>query len=191
MSARKLLHLGTRWNPLTDREEPVRFVGWTDDGHVGFTVAGVELVNRIEISHGEATDLVRELLHATNSAEAADRDARGWNEWVTRPLPGGLFEVRHRGEVEAFRPIKNSPRRDRAPAPGRRGRTATPWRCTACKSESADGATMYVAVKRGEPGHLGGVHNWGFGGVRLCQRCVRPELNAALLGAALAGEGSS
>ena len=48
---------------------------------------------------------------------------------------------------------------------------------------------MYVPVKKGEPGHLGesAFGNGCFGGVRLCETCVRPEFAAAVLGAALVG----
>ena len=189
----KTLRMPTNTDFRTMREVPQTLVGYTDDGHVGFTAAGIDLVCKVEISAADGERFSRELLRACFHARKADEEARGLNEWVSRPLEGGLYEISHRGEVAAFRPIVNGKRRTKSPSvplgallSKRVVKRAPPLnggqRCTACRCISGEGATMFVAVKKGEPGYIKGqAINWGFGGVRRCQRCVQPELVGAIV----------
>lgn len=160
-------------------DPPPRYARSTPDGFVVLTDAARALVAQPRLAHADAKDLWVELMRASRAAQEADRAARGWNEWVAHPVEGGLFEVTHRGETCRFRPIVNSKRR---PGPARVRRSG--HLCTACRHKSPEGATMYVPDQH-DPRRTRGM--WG--GHRLCQTCVRPELAAAILGAALVGAG--
>ena len=157
------------------REPEPRYARHTPDGFVILSPAAIELVLRGRLTHEEATTLWVELARASFNAKQADQILRGYNEWVSRPLPGGDYEIIHGGETCRFRPITNGKRRQR---PGRRARSG--HLCTVCQQESPEGATMYVPAQD-DPRRTKGL--WG--GRRLCSMCVRPELAAALLGVAL------
>ena len=162
-------------------EAPLKYVRHTPDGFVVFTEAGRALLAQPRLAHAEANGFWIELMRASRAAEESDRAARGWNEWVAHPVGSGMFEVTHRGETCRFRPIVNGKRRG---GPGRRARTGHV--CTACRNESPEGTTMYVPDQSDKRRRV-----WGgvWSGHRLCQTCVRPELAAAVLGAALVGAG--
>jgi len=172
-AVKRQLFMPLKRPPLDNR--PQTLVGYTADGHVGFTVAGIELVNKIELTGAEADELFAELCSATCHASRAHDEATGKNEWVTRPIGGGLIEVRYRGERAAFRQIVNGVRR-------RWKKFEGGYQCTACKKVSEQGNTMFVPVKKGEAGFIkGGVKNWGFAGVRICNVCAHPELAGAII----------
>lgn len=164
---------------LPNEPEP-RFARATPDGFVILSPEAIDLVMRGKLSHVEARELWVELMRAGFEAERADQHLRGFDEWVSRPCGNGHYEVTHGGETCRFRPIVNGKRRPRA------GRRADGPRCSACRKESPEGATMYVPAQD-DPRRTRGM--WG--GRRLCSSCVRPELVAAVLGASLVGAGGS
>lgn len=166
---------------LPHEPEP-RYARATPDGFVIFSPEAIDLVLSGKISHADATALWVELSRASFAAERADKAARGFDEWISHPVGGGQYEVTHGGETCRFRPIVNSQRR--LGGPGVRIRNG--HRCSACSGEAPQGATMYVPAGD-DPRRTQGL--WG--GRRLCSTCVRPELAAAVIGAALAGAGGT
>lgn len=181
MSGTKQLFMPTHYNPRTHREEPQTLAGYTGDGHVGLTAQAFDL--GVEMSHENATRLASELLSASYHAHRLHDEARGFNEWVARPVGGGMFDVDHAGETCRFRPIINGKRRQRADVSSERAH-----RCTACRRESPPGATMYVPVKKDENGFFREGIGFGWNGHRICDACVRPELAAAVIGVALVSD---
>lgn len=163
--------------PLPPEPEP-KFARATPDGFVIFSPTAIDLVLSGKIPHAQALDLWRELMKAALDAERADKTARGYDEWVSHPVDGGQYEITNGGETCRFRAIVNGKRK-----PGIGGRVRG-HRCTACQNEAPEGATMYVPAED-DPRRTKGM--WG--GRRLCSSCVRPELAAAVLGAALIGAG--
>jgi hypothetical protein len=153
----------------------------TPDGFVILSPAAIDMALRGKLSHEEAKNLWVELARASAAAERAEQHLRGFDEWVSHPLPGGEYEVTHGGETCRFRPIVNSQRR--RGGPGVRVRDG--HICTACRREAPQGATMYVPAQD-DPRRTRGL--WG--GRRLCTACVRPELAAAVLGVVLLGSGA-
>ena len=161
-------------------DPPPRFARHTPDGFVILSPEALEIFARGKLSHAVAKDMWIELMRASMAAERADQHLRGFDEWITVPLSGGEYEVTHGGETCRFRPIVNGKRGQR---PGRRARAG--HLCTACRREAPEGATMYVPATD-DPRRTRGL--WG--GRRLCSPCVRPELAAAVLGAAVVAAGS-
>lgn len=187
----KRLYFSSLFDRNTLGSKPTRFVGFTGDGHVGFTAAGIELINAIEIPHEAASELATELLYASGDAKRMADEAAGLNQWVARPTAGAgaRFEVQYHGHTGIFRPILNSKRRPERyadPSQAPKGH-----RCTVCRKESPEGATMYVFDERTrKPGVYDPVAST-FRHSRACEGCMRPELAAALLGAALVAAGKA
>ena len=171
----KRIHLPMRLNFRTLQQEPHRLVGCTGDGHVAFTEAGRALVSG-EMETEAADDLFRELIQASIDAKRLRDEAQGLNQWIAQPVSGGHFEVTHRRHTARFRPIKNG-----------KLRSGAKWghKCTVCRNKVPEGATMYVWAD-GEP-HTQGADDV-FRHSRACETCMRPELQAALVGAALLGK---
>ena len=171
----KRIYLPKQLNFRTLKEDPHRLVGYTGDGRVAFTEAGRALVSG-EMETEAADDLFRELIQASIDAKRLRDEAQGLNQWIAKPLGGSIFEVTWRGSTARFRPIKNG-----------KLRSGAKWghRCTVCRGEKPEGATMYVWAD-GEP-HTRGADDV-FRHSRACETCMRPELQAALIGAALLGK---
>lgn len=173
----KRIYLPKQLNFRTLKEDPHRLVGYTGDGRVAFTEEARALIARGEIDCETSDVFFRELVHASADAKRLRDEAQGLNQWLARPLGGSIFEVTHRGQVARFRPIKNG-----------KLRSGAKWghRCTVCRGEKPEGATMYVYEPMdGAPDHRAAEM---FRHSRACEACMRPELSAALIGAALLGK---
>ena len=178
MDAAKKLYFPTyRWDG--NGETPCTLAGATADGRVVLTAEGRALLEKAEIPHEEAHRLAWQLVIVSGRAKDFADEARGLNLWTAHPIGGGLYDVSHGGQTWRFRPIVNSPRRH---SPGRRFREGHV--CTACRREAPEKATMYVPVKPTKKNE-----SCPFSGHRLCETCVRPELAAAVVGAAVIAEG--
>jgi hypothetical protein len=172
----KRILLPMHFNHRTLREVPGRLVGYTGDGHVAFTKAARALVANGEVETETADALFHELIIASTEAKRLRDEAQGLNQWIAQPVSDGRFEVTHRGHTARFRPIKNG-----------KLRSGAKWghKCTVCRNKVPEGGTMYVWAD-GEPHTQGAGEAFRYS--RACETCMRPELQAALVGAALLGK---
>lgn len=185
----KRIHLPKDFNLQRLCEEHQRFVGYTGDGHVAFTEEARAIIAAGEITCEMADVLFREMIDASSDARKIRDEAEGLNQWIARPLGGGLFEVTHRGRTGRFRPITNGKRRSLRyanPANAPKGQ-----RCTVCRREMPEGATMYVFDRGEERRNEYDPIADHFRHHRACESCMRPELQAAVMGAALLGKAES
>lgn len=180
----KKVHFPTHWNQNLQKKTSERLVGFTGDGRVVFTEAGRRLAAR-EMSVEESRNLSDELSQASYEAGRVRDEALGLNQWIARPLDGCFFEVTYHGHVGRFKPIRNGRRRVRFADPSGQD-------CTVCRREMPEGATMYVFDRSTERQDTSFDETANaFRHHRACETCMRPELSAALLGAALIGKKDS
>ena len=169
----KRVFLPKHFSLSTLKEEPQHLAGYTGDGKVVLTSHGRGLVLCEEMDHEAAMVLARELLSASCDAKRAADRAAGLHEWAAMPIANGRFDVAYYGHAAVYRPIVNSVRRSRRyPASEQPPRG---HRCSICRTEAPEGATMYV-WESGET---------DLRGHRACQSCMRPDLKAAALGLSL------
>lgn len=197
----KRVYLPRHYDSATKREESARLVGYTGDGRVILTDAGRALVSQPDMSHEDALALTRELLSAGCKAEEVADRAAGLHDWVALPMPDGRFRVHYRAHTAIFRAIVNGKRRrvrpvgvvavpifvkGGAPPPLT---TGTGHRCTICRREAPEGATMYVLDESTIDRTKAHDDATSLRGHRVCEPCTRPDLHAAVTGLSLlAGE---